>query len=78
MSQASRQREILRRIALAAASGRPRNPTASQRLRGEPPLSPEEWDILRAWQADQLAHLCGPWQPIRALMAGEHLIEVFP
>ncbi len=83
MSQASRQREITRRIAAAAALGRPRNSTASQRLRGEPPLCPEEWTILRVWQTNQLARLCGPWQPIppfppRALMAGEHLIEGFP
>jgi hypothetical protein len=59
MSQASRERERQRRLAAIAASSRPRNPTGPE-IRGErghikqPPLSNEEWMILRNWQAAQM------------------------
>jgi hypothetical protein len=58
MSLASRQRELARRL-----SNPPRNPTSSERRRGAPPLKPEEWERLRAWQVAQRAALCGPWLP---------------
>jgi len=59
MSAASRAREAARLAAQVAASGKPRNPTASDRRRGQRPLSTEEWAALRQWQAAEVAKLTG-------------------
>lgn len=79
MSRASRERETLRRIAEAAALGRPRNPLPSD-YRRRPRLTMVERELVWKWQKEQRDNLCGPWQPVfppippRRLMYGERLV----
>jgi hypothetical protein len=76
MSTSSRARERQRRLVASVASGYPRNPTASQRVKGAPRLSPLEYETLRIWQHAQIARYVDTPEAVAQRVVTESLVEI--